>query len=319
MNRKAIQLANNTLVVSLPAKWVKQNSIQKGSELDVDMKETLLVIRKDPKDISHAKKASIDISGMSATLVWNYLNAVYRTGVNEIEVFFSDHEIKNLKTGSSQKTMDLLSRITDKLIGVEIIRQSKSSCILKEITQLKGDEYANVLNRIFLSLITMANDVLEASSSHDKETLENLYMYSEININKLSDYCMRILNLQGLRDFKDSNSNYLTTFLLEEVGDCYAQIARVVAQEPKAGFIPDTTALFNSTNELLRVSHKFHLNPKKEYYLEFHARRNKVKQDIDALFNSKKKPNIEVLFLLKSILDKLMEVNNAKVTVLDGF
>jgi phosphate uptake regulator len=319
MKRKAIQLANNTLVVSLPAKWVRQNNIEKGNELEVNAKEKLLVIRKDAGAGFEPKKISIDLSGMSASLVWNYMNAIYRTGVNEIEIFFSEPTIKNIKTGKTKKTMDVMSRITDKMIGMEIIRQSKNSCTLKEVTQLKGDEYHNVLNRIFLSLATMSKDVLVAAENKDTETLENIYLYSEVNINKLSDYCMRILNMQGLKDFKESNANYLITFLLEEIGDVYANIARSVAANPGTTIVPETLSLLEETNALLLLSHKLFLNPKSKYYISFHEERNRVKKNIDSLLNSKKKVNEEILFFLKIILDKLMEVNNANLTAVDRF
>ena len=35
MKRNVIQLAGKTLVVSLPSKWVKLNSVKKGDELNV--------------------------------------------------------------------------------------------------------------------------------------------------------------------------------------------------------------------------------------------------------------------------------------------
>ena len=44
MKRKAIQLASQTIVVSLPAKWVRQQGIKKGDEIDVEERGKELVI-----------------------------------------------------------------------------------------------------------------------------------------------------------------------------------------------------------------------------------------------------------------------------------
>jgi phosphate uptake regulator len=315
MIRKAIQLANNTLVVSLPAKWVQQNSIAKGADLDIDVKDTSLIVRKGAIKGDEVRKVNLDISGMPASLVWSYLNATYRAGFNEIDVFFSDQTVKDIKTGGSKKTIDLISRITDKLIGMEIIRQSKNSCTLKEITQLRGDEFSNVIHRIFLSLLTVSKDIIDAAKTSDKETLVNIYDYSEININKLSDYCMRILNTNGLGDFRDTDANYLVTFLLEEVGDSYAEIARLLSV---GKFSQDLVPVMEKANSILSLSHKFFLNPKREYYIEFHNSRQVMKSEIDSLL-AKKKVNFAVLFSLKMASDKLMELNNAKLTGLGGF
>jgi phosphate uptake regulator len=319
MKRKAIQLASNTLVVSLPAKWVRQNNISKGSELDIDVKEKMLVLRKDSQESIELNTVYVDISGMSASLMWNFLSSIYHTGVSEIEISFSDQAVMDIKTGETKKTMDVISRITDKLIGMEIIRQSKNSCVLKEITSMKGEEYQNVLNRIFLSLSTMADDVLIAVRNQDTATLENIHLYSEININKLSDYCMRILNMEGLKDFKESNSNYLMTFLLEEVGDAYAEIARIMCSGVKKKFAAETQELYEKTTVLLQLAHKLFLNPKKEYYIEFHEERNNIKKKIDSLIRSEKKYDDEILVFLKIILDKLMEFGNSRLTAIDGF
>ncbi|MBU2561490.1 MAG: hypothetical protein KKD17_04275 [Nanoarchaeota archaeon] len=318
MKRRAIQLAKNTIVVSLPAKWVQQNSIVKGTELDIDVKERMLIVRKDAAAVASSLKASVDISGMSSSLVWNYLNALYRAGFTEISISFSSMSIQDIKSGHSKKTMDVISRVTDKLIGMEIIMQSKNSCVLKEVTQLKGDEYSNVVNRIFLSIATTSKDTLSALREHDKETLENIYMYSEVNINKLSDYCMRILNIQGLDDFRGSNTNYLITFLLEEVGDRYAMIAKAGAADSKEDINRQALDLLERTNSLVSLAHRFFLNPKKEHYVSFHDARNRLKKEADALSLSKAKVDRELLFLIKSVLDKLMEVCNCQVT-LTGF
>ena len=312
MKRKAIQLANNTLVVSLPAKWAKQNNIAKGAELDIGIKERMRIISKGAEAASEEHKVKLDISGMSESLLWSYLNAVYRAGYSEIEIYFSDQRIKNIKTGRVNKTMDTISRVTDRLIGMEIISQSRNSCVLKEVTKMKGDEFRNMLNRIFLSLRTISHDVLSSIKNHDEDTLENIYMYSETNVNKLSDYCMRILNLQGLKDFRQTNLNYLMVFLLEEIGDAYAQIARD-GSDFMSGFSREVLSILKRTNDLVEISHKLVLNPKKEYYVLFHEQRNSIKRSIHSLENSKKKSGTGILFLIKGILDKLMELNSAKV------
>jgi phosphate uptake regulator len=311
MKRKAIQLANNTLVVSLPAGWVRQNNIEKGAELEVDIKEKKIIVSKDAKQAEELKKIEIDIDGMSVSLVWNYLNSIYRAGYQEIDINFSEKNIRNIKTGKEEKTLEVISKITDKMVGMEIISHSKNSCKIKEVSQLKTEEYSNVLNRIFLSLIVMANDILEAIKKKDKESLENIYTYSETNINKLSDYCMKILNSRGLEDFKKSNSNYLTIFILEEVGDLYSEIARNMAESQKK-ISPEIISIFEEINALLELSKKLFLNQKKETYINFHEERNRVKNKIKKAEESCGKNDGLVLFLLTGITDKLMECGNCK-------
>ncbi|NQU78755.1 AbrB/MazE/SpoVT family DNA-binding domain-containing protein [Candidatus Woesearchaeota archaeon] len=318
MKRKAIQLANNTLVVSLPAAWARNNNITKGADLDVEPKESMLVIHKSGTEGTSFSSVRLDISGMSESLVWNYVESVYRRGFSEIEIFFSDSKIQNIKDGSSRKTLDVLSRIADTLVGMEILRQTRNSCVIREISQLSSEEYPNVLNRIFLSLITMSGDVIEAVKAKDKETIENIFTYSEINVNKLSNYCMRILNTCGLKDFKESNSHYVLTFLLEDIGDMYARIARVMFSGRTIALSDGVLKVFEGVNRQLALCHRFILKPGKEYYLSYHAGRNDLKKEMTSLLSNSKGRDTEVLFILKSILDRLMEAANAKLTSIEG-
>ena len=168
------------------------------------------------------------------------------------------------------------------------------------------EAYENVLNRIYLSLMTNASDILLAVKSEEYETLERLFMYSEVNVNKLSDYCLRLLNIQGFENPAESNVNYLMTSLLEEVGDDYADIARAVHKTGKKP-TPAVVKLIEEVNALLEENYKSFLQPAKEKLIEFHEKRNALKKRMTG--------NDEIMFLLRSVLDKLMEVNNCLTTV----
>jgi phosphate uptake regulator len=315
MLRKAIQLANNTLVVSLPASWVHLNNIAKGDQLDVIVRESALLLKKGGFKAEEIRRARVDISGMSASLVWNCVGSVYRSGFNEIEIVFAEQIIKDIKNGESCPTIDLIARVTDKLIGMEIIRQSKNSCILKEITKMKGEEYSNVLNRIYLSLISISDDLMAAFRAKDVDTLVRLHKYSETNVNKLSDYCFRILNIQGLEKFNYSNANYLITFLLEEVGDSYAEVARILSTGKRNSFDPELLNLIGDVHEILNFNYSLFLKYRKDALIEFHGRRNALKKKMDLYAESGKK-DTDIIFILRGILDKLMEVNNSQMTML---
>ncbi|MFC1723694.1 AbrB/MazE/SpoVT family DNA-binding domain-containing protein, partial [Nanoarchaeota archaeon] len=51
MRRKAIKLATNTLVISLPSKWAQRNNIIKGSELELDEKGSYLILKKSKSSV----------------------------------------------------------------------------------------------------------------------------------------------------------------------------------------------------------------------------------------------------------------------------
>ena len=43
-SRKIIQLAKNTLVVSLPAKWAQKNHLKKGDDMSIEAYENKLIL-----------------------------------------------------------------------------------------------------------------------------------------------------------------------------------------------------------------------------------------------------------------------------------
>jgi hypothetical protein len=288
--------------------------VEKGIELDVEEKGSSLVISNGSSSKSKPSAAKIDISGMNASLVWNYVNAVYRAGFDEIEIFFSEPAKTNLKTGKSQKTIELIANITDKLVGMEIIKQTKNTCVLKQITKMDSEAYENVLNRIHLSLINIADDMMNAIVAKDLDTLDRIHKYSEVNVNKLSDYCLRILNLKSLESPLMSNNRYLMTFLLEEIGDAYADIARSICSSEK---MPDQQIIemIKDTNSMLELNYSLFLKPDKEKLMQFHEQRYRLKKKLDSLAE---KQRSQVPFLLKNILNRMMEIDNC-VTTADSY
>jgi len=137
MKRKVIQLARRTHVVSLPSKWVKKYGVQKGDELDVAEYQERLTIS--TCSALAAKRTQIDISDLNSSLIWRYLNTAYTQGADEIELNFTNQTTTNPRTGKTSKTLAEISRITDGMIGIEMIRHGKNFCTLKEISKAKQE------------------------------------------------------------------------------------------------------------------------------------------------------------------------------------
>src|SRR3989344_1846924 len=106
MKRKAIQLANQTIVVSLPAKWVRQQGIKKGDEIDLEEKGNQLIVAFKIID-KKEERAEIDVSNWNDRLIRLVLSGLNKKGFDEIVVKYDksstaktlEELIKNLFTG----------------------------------------------------------------------------------------------------------------------------------------------------------------------------------------------------------------------------
>lgn len=221
MKRSVIQLAGKTLVVSLPSQWARANRIVKGGELNVEMHGSTLLVS---TSAGEKAKAAIDISGFDSNLVWYAMIGLYRKGIDEIEVTFANSTVYDVREKSAVSTADLLTRICDRLLGYGVVRQGRNYAVIRAVSEAKREEFESALKRIFMSLIATTEDIATAAKNNDAKTLQNISKYSDNNINKLVDFCIRIINKTGME-----YSMMPLLIQLEQIGD---ELSRKAAEKP---------------------------------------------------------------------------------------
>jgi len=301
MKRKIAKIGPSTLMVSLPSKWAKLHNLNKGDEIELTEEQNKIILTTH-KNIK-STKITVDISNLPSSLIWHYLKSTYRQGTDEIKVIFKNEKIKDRKTNQVMKTRELIQIISDQLIGMEIIREEKDYCILKEISDIKEEEFENILNRVFISLMNLVETSIEAIKNKDKETLENIFRFTDKNINKFTDFCFRILNKT---QHENSNSYYLIIAYLEEIGDILIRINKKIYENFNKELIDN----YKGVGEVLKLLHKTYYRFNKDSVITFYEARDKIRSKL-----TKKDPTI---ILMRTALSLMMEVINAKITVNDS-
>jgi phosphate uptake regulator len=220
MKRRVARIGPSTLMVSLPNKWVKQHRIAKGQEIDVQERGNKLLISPTSSSSSSPLKAEIDLSGVTSSVAWYYLCAAYQAGAEEIAIRFTTPTIKN-EEGKETSTLEVIQSIVDRCVGMEIIRQTTSMCIVKEISATKSEEFESSLRRVMLIISTTFDDLIESVKKGNKEMLESIYLYSDNRVNKFCYYCIRILS----KSHQYHPSYYTMLTHLEEIGDVIKYLA----------------------------------------------------------------------------------------------
>lgn len=273
-------------MLSLPSKWVKENNIRKGDELEATPRGAELTITS--CDAPAVQKTEIDIGGMDYSAIWHYIVSAYCKGFDEINIIFDKPCIKD-RYNKNMKTTDALLKIVDGLIGMEIVRQGKNFCLVKEVSRIQKDEFPNILRRLFYLILGIAEDSFEAVKSRDKSALNNILLL-ENNINKFSHYCLRSLK------FFDNKEFAFIIRALEMLSDKYCFIVK--------NFKSKDIFYIQKLNGLLRDFHETFYNLKGLRLADYHNKITVLKKEL-------LKKNIENKHMFIDILDITMEILNA--------
>ena len=276
MKRKAIQLANQTLVVSLPSKWVKEQGIKKGDEIDIEEKGRELIINS--SGLSEKENSiEIDISGLDS-LVNRSILGLYVSGLDEIKLKFKD-----------PKTIDKIQReIMNALIGFEIVSQEKNSCVIRCISQDSGMEFDSLLKRIFILIKSMGEEMIESLNKKDENL--NHIIFTDHNINRFSNFCLRYLNKKGYKDQRKTTAVYSIIQGLEHLGDAYKKIAREITEKkikPSKEIIEIINDLSSQFDEYFSLFYKFNYEKVKliaQRYNEINLKIHKMKSSEISFF-----------------------------------
>lgn len=226
MQRSLIQLAENTLVVSLPSKWIKSVNLKKGDVVDITPIENKLIISSEIISDNNTIRISLpDNSNIAKRIV----NTAYKRGFDEVELILDNPSIiKDVKLELSG------------LLGFEIISHSRSSCLIKNIASPMEKEFDNVLRKIFLMILEMGDCCLNNS-------YEEVFALED-TVDKLTNFCKRCLNKRQFIDPKNTTLLYCIVWELEKIADEYHDLAKNLASKKKS-----PSAIIKQTNDFFRL------------------------------------------------------------------
>ena len=300
MRRKLIQHGLSSLTVSLPSKWVKENNLKKSDEIELDQLNGKLIIS--TKKHYDSKKIDVDISN-SQPMIRKIIGATFKSGYDEVNIKFSSFE--ELKA-----VQDLMR---EQFSGFEIINQSKSSILIKNISQPNFEEFNNVLRRFFFVLDSMASDVSDAINKNDFKWLKNTTLM-KIESDKYADYCRRAINMGFETEFKRLAPLYVIIEQLEKVVDRYKDLAdyiflnEIKINEKIKSVIKDLSEFQKSFYNLL---YKFEYDK----IVEFGRNKETLQKSLDKAHLECSKKELKIINLLDRILNLTYDLNGPLMAV----
>jgi len=299
MKRSIVKHGPSTLTISLPAKWVRENNLNSGSLLDVEEKGPRLIIN--TKKNYEFITLNLDIKENIRTCV-RYINAAHRKGCDELILNYSDPSyLKRIE-----------QCLADEILGYEIVKQGKNFCVIKDITGTKMEEFDTLLERIWIIIIAISEDVLEALKNKDKTTVDNIITLDK-RINKFTNFSMRILNKRGHLKYKNIPVYYDLLRELEELADQYKYLLEYYSKKD-IKTSREYLELLTKINEFLRLFYKSFYKPKDEDIENLLVETKKMYEKI-ADYSEKSNEKILITFLftindrIRSLLSSIVEMN----------
>jgi phosphate uptake regulator len=311
MRRKVIQIANSTQLISLPRKWALKHGVKKGSELDVSEQGNKVVIYSDTGAVLN--KVELNITNLDRSSILYYIRSVYRLGYDEIEVRFDNSTTVHYRMGKKVNTLSVIHEEVNRLVGIEIIKQTENLCVIKNLTPGSIKEFEVVLRRIFLLLKDANEDLTNGIKKKDLVLLETIEQKHD-TITKFASYCLRLLNKYGYPDSKNTTVIYHIIITLDKIMDLLKYASRD-ALEFKINAKKETKNILDGINYCIHfyadLFYKFEVKPIKEFM-------NK-RDDLCKMINlSRKKISPDELKLVSNmqvILEILIDLIEARMAL----
>ncbi|MDD5193227.1 MAG: hypothetical protein PHF67_01435 [Candidatus Nanoarchaeia archaeon] len=185
VKRKIVKQGAATMMVSLPAKWIKKNNLSKGDEIDIEDKGNAILIQAEPQ--SSEKETEINISSLTESSIRVIITNCYRLGYNKIKISFNN-----------PLAIKIISEvINNKLIGFEITKKTEKYCEIENITEPSKDQFDNIFSKILLNIEELF-EIAEANLKGERKE----FLETENKIQQFDNFCRRVIIKQGF----DENS-----------------------------------------------------------------------------------------------------------------
>ncbi len=291
MKRKVVQQGPATLMISLPSKWVKENSINKGDEIELTEERGRLVLTLDSVNTEPAKK---EIDAESGIFNEYFVNYVYQKGYDEILIRYTDPSIPAL-----------VEKRAKQLLGFEIIEKTKNTILLKMLVNVDQQEFETVLKKLFQITLVMGDKISEALAQKNSSLLEEVNQDEKEN-NKYSDLCVRILYKNKYKYPENGFALYSLLRELEQIGDHYKYIAEGFSASSAQNV--ELQKLYSEIHAFFRMYYGLYYSYDPQNAQRFFQRKNELLQECKEQLTAATREEAIVLSHLTALVQSIFNL-----------
>lgn len=289
MKRKVVQQGPATLMISLPSKWVKENSIKRGDEIEVIEEKGKLTLALEAAQTKNTK----EIDAKSIRILNEYfVNYLYQKGYDEVTFRYDDPQLA-----------EIIKKRAKQLIGLEVVEQGKNFTKLKMLMATDQEEFDTVLKKLFYITLVMGDKITEALVQKNKALLEEVKEDEKEN-NKYCDLCMRILYKNRYKYPENGFALYSLLRELEQVGDIYKNLAHAFVDAQTKPL----QEVYTRTHAFFRVYYELYYAYDEQKAQRFFQLKTDLLEECKKLLTDATKEELLVLFPLASLIQKIFDL-----------
>jgi len=183
MKRKLVRQGAATMMISLPSKWIKENKLDKGDEVDVENIGNKLEISLDLNE--KRKEVEINVSSLTESAIRTIITNTYRYGYDKVKINFKNKDSLVL----------IEDTVKNNLLGFEIIKRSDKFCEIENITEPAHEQIDNIFSKMFMNIDELFI-IAEKMINGEKEDFEEI----ERKIQQFDNFCRRVILKNGLNE-----------------------------------------------------------------------------------------------------------------------
>jgi len=239
----------------------------------------------------------VDVSKLETFLI-RFIGALYKSGYDELEFRYNDPKI--LK--------GTLSHVNELYPGFEVMEQTDTKVVIKDIGQQMGTSFDVVLRRLFAVTLSLSSSFREALEKKDIVSMGELMSLEKSN-NRFYNFCGRLLSKYGHKEYKVAFI-YAIVWELERIADEYKYVYEELKNTnlSKVTINPESIALLKQSEEMLndfyKIFYKFDLATTRKIF----DARNKIRKSAMQLMSDKKGVDVQVAFCALTIGEKVRDI-----------
>ena len=220
--RKIIKFGSSSSVITLPSKWLSEQSLQNGDRIGIySNNDTLVLVKPSEKKVKDVEVCcDVPFKIFNKTLVSFYLKNYDKITITGKDLFTKLEQIKLLK---------------DKLPSLEIMSVDRDKIILRDLVSVENLEVENLVNEMMDVCSVMFDELLLLEQDTSKHFLINSL---DNNLNRISFLIYKSLNhnLHSLKSHTQTKNTILYWRMassLEHLGDILKRVARYLSSAQK--------------------------------------------------------------------------------------
>lgn len=312
IKRKVNLVGQNTLTVSLPAKWVEKTGIKKGDEIELIEHADSLFLRKGEIKAPFST-VEIDISGLDRTSILILIQSLYFYGYDEIKIHANSISVPHYRVRLQKNVSDIIYEAVNRLIGSEIISSTPENFVIKYITKESEEDLDLIIRRIFRLLSEMISSFIDVCEKKEMLLLNNIELHHS-NLKKFINYALRLLNKYGHPSARKTSFYFSIITSLSKIEDLIKNASRTI-QCYKFDIENESIEFVRKLQKSISMYYDFFYKFKYKKMAELSAKRDTFKQEFFSKLAKMSKQNIALVAGLAQILEIILDMTEMRASL----